>query len=195
MYANGGRLVGYARVGRVGESFDHQLDALNAAGCSRIFSGQGVTGGGSMGSGLQDCLDYARRGDTLVIVELSRLGATPRHLLDIVEYLRHKGVALLVLNLGLDVSPPTNELLLTVLAAVGTMDRDLRIERTQGGAACARAHGRGPGRKPALDTGQVRAVGAMHAAGATHKEIAGAFGTSTRTIRRALERLEAEAVS
>jgi DNA invertase Pin-like site-specific DNA recombinase len=148
-----------------------------------------------MDSGLQDCLDFVRGGDTLATVDLSCLGVTTRHLADIAEYLRHKRVQLWVLNLGLDRSASTNELVLIVLAAAGSMERELLVERTRRGAAWARTQGRRPGRKPVLDTDQVHAVGAMHSDGATQVAIAAAFGTSTRTIRRALERLAVEAIS
>ena len=68
-------LVGYARVstteGR--QVLDRQLDALNAAGCERVFEDR-ASGAAADPPNLAACLDYLRRGDVLVVLDLDRLG-------------------------------------------------------------------------------------------------------------------------
>ena len=71
-------LVGYARVstaeGR--QLLDRQLDALNSAGCERVFEDH-ASGAAPERPNLAACLDYLRRGDVLVVLDLDRWGAAP----------------------------------------------------------------------------------------------------------------------
>ena len=57
-----------------------QLDALNEAGCERVFEDR-ASGAASDRPKLAACLDYLRQGDVLVVLDLDRLGrrasATP----------------------------------------------------------------------------------------------------------------------
>jgi len=68
-----GRQIGYARVSTRGQDLALQLEALEQAGCARIFQ--------DVGSGtirrrpqLDACLNHLRAGDTLVVWRLDRLG-------------------------------------------------------------------------------------------------------------------------
>ena len=182
-------LVGYARVSRADQVLDRQVDALTAAGCGRVFRDHGISGAVSASRpGLDECLAYLRAGDTLVVAELSRLGRNTRNLLNLVEQLDERGVSLRILNLGLDTSTPTGRLILTILAAVSAMERDLLIERTLDGLAAARARGRRGGRPRALSDEQVALVREWHADGRSQVAIARLLSTSPRTVARALER-------
>lgn len=64
--------VGYARVSTDDQNLNLQYDALNLAGCERIFKDQ-LSGAKSDRPGLQDAISYARPGDTLVVWRLDRL--------------------------------------------------------------------------------------------------------------------------
>jgi Resolvase, N terminal domain len=88
--AASGQLVGYARVCTRQQDLALQLDALNQAGCERIFR--------DVGSGtlrkrpqLDACLEYLRSGDTLVVWRLDRLGRSLRHLVDVIAALEING--------------------------------------------------------------------------------------------------------
>ena len=77
-------LVGYARVSTAEQNLDLQVDALQRAGCIRVFTD---TASGSLTERpqLSAALDYLRRGDTLVVWRLDRLGRSLKHLLTLVE--------------------------------------------------------------------------------------------------------------
>lgn len=179
-----GHLIGYARVSTAEQVLDRQVDALRAVGCHRIFTEQ--ASGARQRPGLDECLDYLRPGDTLVVQALDRLGRKTSDLLLLVEDLAERGVALRVLTLGLDTSTPAGRLVLTVIAALAEMEREVMLERTRDGIAAARARGRVGGRPPALSPEQVALARKLSVEGKTAVAIGRLLGTSDRTVRRAL---------
>jgi DNA invertase Pin-like site-specific DNA recombinase len=165
---------------------DRQLDALNDAGCVKIFTDQGVSGVRAVRPGLTEALAYLRPGDRLAVTSLDRLGRRTTDLLALVEDLDARGIGLNVLSLGMDTSTPGGRLILTVLAALSQMERDLLAERTKEGLEAARARGRVGGRPAALTPEQVAHVREQVAAGKPQAEVARILGVSARTVRRAV---------
>ena len=137
--------IGYARVSTTGQSLDAQLAAMQ--GCDKIFQ-EKESGAKANRPQLTLMLDYARQGDTITVTKLCRLARNTKHLLEIVEYLDGKGVSLLVLNLGIDTKSPTGRLMLTMIGAVASFERELLLERQAEGIAIAKAKGKYKGRKP-----------------------------------------------
>jgi len=84
-------VVGYARVSTGDQKLDLQLDALRQAGCDRVFTDQ-ISGSKRERPGLQEALDYARAGDTLVVWRLDRFGRSLKDLVAKVEALREREV-------------------------------------------------------------------------------------------------------
>ena len=72
-------LIGYARVSSTSQNLDTQMDALQQAGCDKIFTDKD-SGAKSSRPGWDDLLGYIRAGDTLVITELSRMSRSLVHL-------------------------------------------------------------------------------------------------------------------
>jgi DNA invertase Pin-like site-specific DNA recombinase len=87
-----------------------------------------------------------REDDTFIVCKLDRLARSTQHLLTITERLKAKGVALRVLNLGLDTSTSTGALLLTMLGAIGQFEREMMLERQREGIAKAKREGKYKGR-------------------------------------------------
>ena len=85
--------IGYARVSSASQNLDAQMDALQQAGCDKIFTDK-ESGATSSRPGWDDVLGYIRAGDTLVITELSRMSRSLVHLLQIVQELEDRSVAL-----------------------------------------------------------------------------------------------------
>jgi DNA invertase Pin-like site-specific DNA recombinase len=77
--------VGLARVSTDAQKPARQIDALTTAGCARISVDKASGAKGATGPGLTAALDHMRRGDTLVVLDLTRLGRDTRELLAIVE--------------------------------------------------------------------------------------------------------------
>lgn len=159
-------MIGYARVSTNGQELQLQLDALKKAGCSKkdIFTDK-ASGSKAARPGLDECLRQLKQGDTLLVWRLDRLGRTVRHLIDLVEQLRERGVGFKSLcDGGIDTTTASGELIFNVFASLAQFERRLIAERTKAGLQAARARGRLGGRKPvAVDDPRVVTAKALHA--------------------------------
>ncbi len=121
----------------------------------------------------------------LVVTKLDRLARSVAHLGQIVDGLERRKVGLRVLDLGLDTSTATGQLMLNVLGSVAQFERAMMLERQRDGIAKARAEGRYKGRAPTAMR-QAERIRVMAAEGMTRKTIAAALGVSERSVYRAL---------
>lgn len=143
-------LVGYARVSTVEQNLEAQEDALNAAGCEKIFV-EKASGAQRNRPQLKAALDYMRKGDTLVVWKLDRLARSNRQLLETVEGLEEQGIHFKTLtDTQIDTSTAGGTLIFHVFAAIAEFERGLISERTKAGLKAAHARGRTGGRPPAL---------------------------------------------
>ena len=143
-------LIGYARVSTLDQNPQMQIDALNKAGCEKIFSD---TASGSIDErpGLVKALSFVRPGDTLVAWKLDRLGRSLKHLIEVVTGLQTRGVGFTSLNENIDTLSPTGKLIFHVFAALSEFEREIIRQRTLAGLESARARGRRGGRPFILD--------------------------------------------
>src|SRR5229473_2645065 len=102
-------LLGYARVSTADQNPDLQYDALNAAGCYRIFVDT-VSGALDDRPALGKVLDQLRPGDTLVVWKLDRLGRSLRHLIDTVVELERREIGFRSLQENIDTTTPGGKL-------------------------------------------------------------------------------------
>jgi DNA invertase Pin-like site-specific DNA recombinase len=139
--------VGYARVSTREERqvFDRQIDALRAAGCQRIFDDRG-SGASTDRQGLKACLDYLRKGDVLVVLDLDRLGRLAGELIRLVDELEGRGIGFRALHADFDTTTPMGRAFLQIQAAFAEMERNVIRQRVKEGIAAARARGRKGGR-------------------------------------------------
>lgn len=136
--------IGYARVSTAGQSLDAQLAALSD--CEKIFQ-EKISGAKDDRPELQAMLEWVREGDTVNVTKLDRLARNTRHLLEVSEYLQRKGVALNILNIGINTATPTGKLMLTMIGAIATFEREMMLERQAEGIALAKLKGKYKGRK------------------------------------------------
>ena len=140
-----GMTIGYIRVSTQEQDEALQRDALEAAGCERLFVDR-ASGAITSRPALDAMLEQLRAGDVVVVWRLDRLGRSLRHLIDVVNDLQSHGVQLRSLTENLDTSTPSGKLTFHVFGAMAQFERDLIRERTQAGLAAARARGRKGGR-------------------------------------------------
>ena len=180
--AASGQLVGYARVSTRQQDLALQLDALQRAGCERIFR--------DVGSGtlrkrpqLDACLEYLRSGDTLVVWRLDRLGRSLRHLVDVIAALEQRHVAFHSLREAIDTTTANGRLQLHLFAALAEFERELIRERSQAGREVAKAAGRLGGRPMKLTAEKKAAALAMRDRGdMSMAQIARALGVGRTTL-------------
>ena len=119
-----GHLLGYARVSTTDQHPQLQVDALERAGCYRVFT---ETASGARGDRptLEQLLDQLRPGDTLVVWKLDRLGRSLRHLVETVTGLADRGIGFRSLQEAIDTTTPGGKLVFHVFAALAEFERDL----------------------------------------------------------------------
>lgn len=147
--------IGYARVSTADQKIDLQIDALNAAGCEKIFVDEGVSGSKTDRPQLNAALEYARSDDTIVVWKLDRLGRSLQHLIEVVNGLDDRGVGFVCLQQAIDTTTPGGKLVFHIFAAMAEFERDLIRERTNAGLKAARARGRQGGRPQTLTDAQI----------------------------------------
>src|SRR5256885_4561202 len=138
-------LIGYMRVSTGEQNLDLQRDALERAGCERIYDDV-CSGRATERPGLAKALDVARDGDALVIWKLDRIGRSLTHVVGLVSDLQKRGVGLKVLTGDVDTTTATGRLVFGIFATLAEFERDLIHERPMAGLAAARARGRAGGR-------------------------------------------------
>nr|WP_231135907.1 recombinase family protein [Providencia rettgeri] len=173
-------VVGYARVSTRGQSLDTQLNALHD--CDKIFK-EIISGAKDNRPELVALLDYVREGDTVKVTKLDRLARNTKHLLEISAYLETKKVRLLIMNIGIDTDTPTGKLMLTMIGAIATFEREIMLERQAEGIALAKQLGRYTGRK-ATARAKTAEVLDLLAQGATKPAISKQLDISITSIYR-----------
>jgi DNA invertase Pin-like site-specific DNA recombinase len=178
--------IGYARVSTGEQTARLQRDALEAAGCARIFE-ETASGAARERPALAAALDYMRAGDVLVVWRLDRLARSLRQLLETAEGLEARGVGLASLTEAIDTASPGGRLVFQVFGALAEFERGLLRERTMAGLAAARARGRRGGRPPALSAEDLAHARALLADPAiTVAQAAKRLGVAPSTLYRHL---------
>ena len=178
--------MGYGRTSTFEQQagLEAQLRDLRAAGCERIFEEQ-VSSVGKRPQ-LDACLDFIREGDCLVVTKLDRLARSTQHLLEIADLVKRNGADLHILNLNIETSSATGKLLLTMIAAVATFEREMMLERQREGIAKAKSLGKYKGRKPTARTRSAEVI-ALVSDGVRPTDIARQLGIGRASVYRILD--------
>ena len=141
--------IGYIRISTQDQNYNLQEDALNKLGCEMIFK-ETVSGATKERPQLKKLLEQIRKGDVVVVYKLDRLGRSLKHLLEIVEILNSKNVALQSLHDNIDTTTPQGRLFFNISASFAEFEKDLIRERTKAGLEAARERGKKGGRRKGL---------------------------------------------
>jgi DNA invertase Pin-like site-specific DNA recombinase len=154
-------LIGYARVSTHEQTLNLQRDALEKAGCTKIFTDT-ASGAKTARIGLDEPLNYVRKGDTLVVWRLDRLGRSLPHLIATMTDLEERGIGFKSLTENIDTTTSGGKLIFHTFGALAEFERNLIRERTQAGLVAARARGRKGGRPKSLAPEQIRIAQALY---------------------------------
>jgi DNA invertase Pin-like site-specific DNA recombinase len=142
-------LIGYARVSTHEQTLNLQHDALTKEGCTKIFTDT-ASGAKAERKGLEEALDYVRKGDTLVVWRLDRLGRSLPHLIATMTGLEELGIGFKSLTENIDTTTSGGKLIFHIFGALAEFERNLIRERTTAGLTAARERGRTGGRPKVL---------------------------------------------
>ncbi|MGG4390475.1 recombinase family protein [Priestia megaterium] len=190
------KTVGYMRISthKAHQKFDRQEAQLEAYGVSKIYQ-ERQSGGKKDRPELDKLLNELEAGDTIIIVSIDRLSRSTKDLLEIVEIIKNKGAFLKSIQdswLDTTDSSPMADFLLTVMGALGQMERAMMTQRINEGIKVAKAKGVRLGR-PKKSTTKVQGALDLYAKGEhTVKQIVEITGVSKATLYRKIKELEVE---
>jgi DNA invertase Pin-like site-specific DNA recombinase len=186
-------MVGYARVSTQEQDLALQRDALAGIGCDEVFEDR-VSGARVERPGLSETMQHLRRGDTLVVWKLDRLGRSLPHLIETVATLNKRGIGFRSLTEGIDTATPNGRLVFHLFGALAEFERDLIRERTAAGLSAAAARGRKGGRRPTVTPEKLVRAEALIAAGLTVREAAGRLKVGKTALYEVLAKRKAVAL-
>ncbi|MGO5027825.1 recombinase family protein [Candidatus Agathobaculum pullicola] len=139
--------IGYVRVSTKEQNPARQQALLRELGVDDIFIDK-ASGKNTDRPELQRMMNYARKGDTVIVESISRFARNTRDLLELVEQLTAKEVEFVSKKEAIDTTTPTGKFMLTVFAAVAELEREYILQRQREGIAIAKAQGKYTGRVP-----------------------------------------------
>jgi DNA invertase Pin-like site-specific DNA recombinase len=186
--------IGYARVSSSAQDYQGQIEALNVAGCLKIYSekisGKTTDGRKEFNRLMRDLLP----GDVVVVTKLDRLARSSRDLHNIVHELETRSCGFVSLGESwCDTTTEVGKLMLTIMGGIAEFERSLIQKRCEEGIARAKRKGVTFGRKRKLDQEMVRVAAARYAKGETMAALAREYEVSEPTIWRALQPDQAQA--
>lgn len=139
--------IGYIRVSTEEQNTARQEVLLRDLGVDELFIDK-ASGKNVNRQELNRMLEYARKGDTVIVESISRFARNTRDLLELVERLTAKDVEFVSKKKAIDTTTPTGKFMLTVFAAVAELEREYILQRQHEGIAIAKEQGKYTGRKP-----------------------------------------------
>jgi DNA invertase Pin-like site-specific DNA recombinase len=179
-------LIGYARVSTYEQTLNLQKDALENAGCTKIFTDT-ASGAQAERKGLDEALNYVRKGDTLVVWRLDRLGRSLPHLISTMSDLEERGIGFKSLTENIDTTNSGGKLIFHIFGALAEFERNLIRERTQAGLTAAKDRGRKGGRPKALSAKQLSIARDLYEKRHTIAEICRMLKISRATLYRSIK--------
>ncbi len=137
--------IGYARVSTKDQNWNLQIEALEKAGCEKIYK-EKISGSTKNRPELDSMIQQFRKGDELYVWRLDRLGRSLKNIIDLVLNLSEQGITIKGITDGIDTSTTNGRLFLNIMASLAEYERELIRERTNAGLQSARARGRTGGR-------------------------------------------------
>jgi DNA invertase Pin-like site-specific DNA recombinase len=177
-------IIAYARVSTQDQQLDAQIDALKAAGTTKVYQ-EKISGVRADRPQLAKLMASLQAGDVVIVTKLDRLGRSTRELLELIDRIGKAGASFRSLGDPLwDTSSPQGRLLSTLLAAIAEFERELIRERTGEGRKRAIAAGVKFGRKRKLSEYQRAEAVKRRDAGETLASIAKSYAVDLSMISR-----------
>ena len=176
--------IGYCRTSTTHQkySLEYQSEVLRNAGCERIFSEE-ISALAVKRPEFENAIEFAREGDVFCVSSLSRFGRSLKNILDVVQILKDKGVSFEVLDMSVETSTPTGELVFNMIASIYQFERDIMLERQKIGLEKSRKEGRIGGRPKTAESKSAEIV-RLHKEGKKPSEIARELDIGVASVYR-----------
>jgi len=188
-------IYGYARVSTKEQNLDRQLKQLLEMDCDKIYE-EKISGATTERPELQTMLSDLQPGDKIIVTDLTRISRSTRDLFLLLDTIKEKGAALKsIKDTWLDMSEdnPYSAFLLTVMAGVNQLERDITKMRQKEGIAIAKEKGRYVGRVKKYHekhAGMNHAIELYKAGKHTIKEISEITNVSKSALYRKLSEMK-----
>lgn len=183
-------MIGYARVSTEDQNLDRQIDALVKYGVDeRLIYSEKITGTKMDRPELSKMINSLKKGDIVIIADLTRVSRSTKDLLEIVDKIKEKGASIKSIKdtwLDTTTDNPYNDFLLTVMSGLSQLERDLISQRTKEGLASAKARGRNGGR-PSKQNEKGETVKILYSSGMKIVDIVNQTGLSRSTVNRIIK--------
>ena len=142
------KAAAYGRVSTLlGQDVENQLHGIRELAkqrgydLKREYTDEGISGRNEKRPGLNELVLDARSGlfSVVIIHSIDRLGRSTKHLLNLIDELKHYNVTIISIREGLDFTTPTGQMALTMIAAVAQLEAQLISERIRTSMAVKKA--------------------------------------------------------
>ena len=191
------KVIGYARVSsKTSQQTDSQVMKLKESGCELVFEETVSTRKAEKERPeLVKCLASLRKGDTLKLVSLSRLGRTQREVINRLHELQAEGIHVITLDglINTEAMGKFAPLFIGLLTGLNEVERELIQERTQASVDYRRKTGGDLGGRPKTSSKKEQLVIRLRDEGESLRGIREQTGLAVATVRRIIadkERVE-----
>jgi DNA invertase Pin-like site-specific DNA recombinase len=187
------RVALYLRVSTDGQTVENQRRELEAVAqrhgweVVQTFADEGISG--AKGRDKRPALDAMLKGvarrefDLVAAWSVDRLGRSLRHLVELLEELKAKGIDLYLHRQGLDTSTPTGKMMFQMLGVFSEFERAMIVDRVKAGMRRAKAQGKAIGRPMVGEEIEERIRGELALGKGIHR-VARAVGVGSGTVQR-----------
>ena len=182
------KVIGYARVSsKTSQQTDSQVMKLKESGCEVVFEETVSTRKAEKERPeLVKCLASLRKGDTLKLVSLSRLGRTQREVINRLHELQAEGIHVVTLDglINTEAMGKFAPLFIGLLTGLNEVERELIQERTQASVDYRRKTGGDLGGRPKTSNKKEQLVIRLREEGESLRGIREQTGLAVATVRR-----------
>ena len=187
------KIIGYSRKSTTSQTNAPDVEALKQAGCDQVFEENVSTRKAEKDRPeLMKCLASLRKGDTLKLTSLSRLGRTQREVINRLHELQAEGINVITLDglINTEALGKFAPVLIGLLTGLNEVERELTQERTIASVEYRRKTGGNLGGRPKTSAKKEKLVLRLREEGESLRSIKDQTGVAVATIRRIIQSAE-----
>tara|TARA_E500000331_G_scaffold84061_1_gene79713 strand:+ start:545 stop:1135 length:591 start_codon:yes stop_codon:yes gene_type:complete len=187
------KVIGYSRKSTTSQTNAPDVEALKQAGCDLVFEENVSTRKAEKDRPeLMKCLASLRKGDTLKLTSLSRLGRTQREVINRLHELQAEEINVITLDglINTEALGKFAPVLIGLLTGLNEVERELTQERTIASVEYRRKTGGNLGGRPKTSAKKEKLVLRLREEGESLRSIQDQTGVAVATIRRIIQDAE-----